>query len=85
MTLNGTVYDTDEKKIIFMLLFMTEGTAQAWKEAFVRDIISQPGQTTNFRTLLQFIANLKKAFEAPDAEGDARAKLATKTGKGLCG
>src|ERR1700678_4216164 len=27
MTLNGTIYNTDEKKIIFMLSFMTEGTA----------------------------------------------------------
>src|SRR5271168_829031 len=73
MTLNGTIYNTDEKKIIFMLSFMTEGTAQAWKEVFVRDVINN--QANNFGTLLQFIANLKKAFEAPDAEGDARAKL----------
>jgi len=75
MTLNGAVYDTDEKRIIFMLSFMTEGTARAWKEAFVRDVIAQPGPTSNFGTLKQFIDNLKKAFEAPDAEGDARAKL----------
>jgi hypothetical protein len=75
MILNGTVYDTDEKKIIFMLSFMTEGTARAWKEAFVRDVIGQPGPINNFGTLRQFIDNLKKVFEAPDAEGDARAKL----------
>src|SRR5271168_4560098 len=73
MTLNGTIYNTDEKKIIFMLSFMTEGTAQAWKEVFVQDIINN--QANNFGTLLQFIANLKKAFEAPDAKGDARARL----------
>ena len=34
MTLNGAIYDTDKKKIIFMLSYMKEGTAQAWKEAF---------------------------------------------------
>src|ERR1700678_4339838 len=75
MILNGTVYDTDEKKIIFMLPFMTKRTAQAWKEAFVRDVIGQPGPINNFGTLRQFIDNLKKVFEAPDAKGDARAKL----------
>ena len=35
LTLNRAVYETDEKKIIFMLSYMTEGTARAWKEAFV--------------------------------------------------
>ena len=35
LTLNKTVYETDEKQIIFMLSYMTERTAHAWKEAFV--------------------------------------------------
>ena len=43
------------------------------EEVFFWDVINN--QANNFGTLLQFIANLKKAFEAPDAEGDARAKL----------
>src|SRR5271155_3768606 len=73
LTLNRAVYETDEKKIIFMLSYMTEGTARAWKEAFVRDIINSP--TNDFGSLKQFTVNLKKAFEAPDSEGDARAKL----------
>src|ERR1700678_2329109 len=73
LTLNRAVYETDEKKIIFMLSYMTEGTARAWKEAFVRDIINSP--TNDFGSLKQFTANLKRAFEASDSEGDARAKL----------
>src|SRR6202522_4221091 len=73
LTLNGAVYETDEKKIIFMLSYMTEGTARARKEAFVRDIINSP--TNDFGSLKQFTADLKKAFEASDSEGDARAKL----------
>ena len=73
LTLNRPVYETDEKKIIFMLSYMTEGTARAWKEAFVRDIINSP--TNDFGSLKQFTVNLKKAFEASDSEGDARAKL----------
>src|SRR5271168_1185951 len=73
LTLNRAVYETDEKKIIFMLSYMTEGTARAWKEAFVRDVINT--QTNDFGSLKQFTANLKRAFEASDSEGDARAKL----------
>src|ERR1700677_457271 len=73
LTLNRTVYETDEKKIIFMLSYMTEGTARAWKEAFVRDIINSP--TNDFGSLKQFTIDLKKAFEASGSEGDARAKL----------
>src|SRR6202522_3158329 len=73
LTLNRTVYETDEKKIIFMLSYMMEGTARAWKEAFVRDIINSP--TNDFGSLKQFTIDLKKAFEASDSEGGARAKL----------
>src|ERR1700678_226212 len=73
LTLNRAVYKTDEKQIIFMLSHMTEGTARAWKEAFVRDVINT--QTNDFGSLKQFTVNLKKAFEASDSEGDARAKL----------
>src|ERR1700678_3614818 len=73
LTLNRAVYETDEKKIIFMLSYMTEGTARAWKEAFVRDIINSP--INDFGSLKQFTVNLKRAFEASDSEGDARAKL----------
>src|SRR6202522_59591 len=73
LTLNRAVYETDEKKIIFMLSYMTEGTARAWKEAFVRDIINSP--INDFGSLKQFTDNLKRAFEASDSEGDARAKL----------
>src|SRR6202522_3411563 len=73
LTLNRAVYETDENKIVFMLSYMTEGTARAWKEAFVREVINSP--TNNFRSLKQFTVDLKKDFEASDSEGDARAKL----------
>src|SRR6202522_1793848 len=73
LTLNRAVYETDEKKVIFMLSYMTEGAARAWKEAFVRDVINSP--INDFRSLKQFTDNLKRAFEASDSEGDARAKL----------
>src|ERR1700678_3013830 len=64
LTLNRAIYETDKKKIIFMLSYMTEGTARAWKEAFVQNIINSP--TDNFGSLKQFTVDLKKAFEASD-------------------
>src|SRR6202522_2068569 len=73
LTLNRAVYETDEKQIIYMLSYMTEGTAHAWKEAFIREVINSP--VIDFGSLKQFTVNLKKAFEASDSEGDARAKL----------
>src|ERR1700678_3298863 len=73
LTLNRAIYETDEKQIIFMLSYMMEGTARAWKEAFFRDVINT--QTNDVGSLKQFTISLKKAFEASDSEGDARAKL----------
>src|ERR1700678_2243203 len=61
LTLNRTVYKTNEKQIIFMLSYMTEGTARAWKEAFIRDVINT--QANDFGRLKQFTNNLKKVFE----------------------
>src|ERR1700678_2383211 len=52
---------------------MMEGAARAWKEAFVRDVINT--QTNDFGSIKQFTVDLKKAFEASNSEGDARAKL----------
>src|ERR1700678_3985616 len=52
---------------------MTERTACAWKEAFVRDVINSP--INDLGSLKEFTVNLKRAFEASDSEGDARAKL----------
>src|ERR1700678_720191 len=73
LNLNRAVYETNEKQIIFWLSYMMEGTACAWKEAFIRDVINT--QTNNFGSLKQFTINLKEAFEASDSKGDARAKL----------
>src|ERR1700678_4568336 len=73
LTLNRAIYETDEKQIIFMLSYMMEGTARAWKAAFVQNVINS--QANDFRSLKQFTVNLRKAFEASDSEGDARAKL----------
>ena len=73
LALNEETYNDNDKRIIFILSYMTKGTAKAWKEAFVHDALSQDPPT--FGTYKNFLEILKKAFAAADVEGDARASL----------
>ena len=73
LALNHETYDGEEKKIIFILSYMTKGTAKAWKEAFIQKIMDS--STQNFGTYKDFLAKVHKAFAAADIEGDARAAL----------
>jgi hypothetical protein len=72
LSLNGTIYNNDEKKIIFMLSHMTGGVAKEWKETYIAEALTKP---TKFGTLASFTQLLKETFSVADAEGDARAKL----------
>lgn len=69
--MNGDVYDTDEKKIAFALSYMNGGQAGPWKEMKVAEF------ATAYPTYTNFVVQLKEAFSAADAPGDARAKLKT--------
>lgn len=69
--MNGSVYDTDEKKIAFALSYMNGGQAGPWKEMKVAEF------ATAYPTYTNFVVQLKEAFSAADAPGDARAKLKT--------
>ena len=73
MALNSEIYNEDDKKIIFILSYMTKGMAKAWKEAFVQNVISRENPT--FRSYKEFLEDVHKAFAAADIEGDARATL----------
>ena len=35
LNLNVKIFNSDKKKILFVLSYMTEGTAEAWKEVFM--------------------------------------------------
>ena len=59
----------DKKKILFVLFYMTEGTAEAWKEVYMDE------KNGSYGTYADFIDVIKKAFSAADAEGEARAQL----------
>ena len=65
LELNGDIFNSDKRKILFILSYMTEGTAEAWKEVFMDKKNGTYGSYTDF------ITELKKAFSAADAEGEA--------------
>ena len=69
LDLNIEIFNSDKKKILFILSYMTEGTAEAWKEVFMDD------KNGSYGTFPEFLATLKKAFSAADAEGEAWAQL----------
>jgi hypothetical protein len=74
--INAHIYDTDEKKIIFTLSFMTDRAAAAWKEAFITDKTQKGGGFT-FGAWDTFLKVFKEGFEPIDAAGHAHLKLKT--------
>ena len=78
LTINDKVYDTNLKKIGFVLALMNNGDAASWKEQFVENCIitSAANQTQlNMGTFLAFKHDLQEAFTLYDAPGDALEKM----------
>src|SRR5882757_8818416 len=73
LLLNDPIYDQDAKKIAFVLSYMNEGPALAWKEAFLEEKLTTgsfiPGTYATFR------ATLLAAFSPSDVAGRAQAEL----------
>ena len=68
---NDDVYNSDKKKIGFVLSYMKGGTAGPWKETKLNSLIDA-GQWGNFAN---FLRELKTAFAPADEAGDARSKM----------
>jgi hypothetical protein len=68
---NFAIYDTEEKKVIFALSFMTGGTATAWKEAFTVKAITD----NDFGTWAAFKIALTEAFSPVNNAGTARTQI----------
>ena len=78
---NRAIYDNDEKKVVFVLSFMTEGDAATWREQWL-DKLDEKAKMANktdmdFGTFADFIKLLEKDFAAYDAPGDALEKIKT--------
>lgn len=71
LEINKHVYDTDERKILFMVSYCQGGTAGIWAETFVntRLLGGNLGTWTDFQT--EFVQN----FLSSDAAGEAKAEL----------
>jgi hypothetical protein len=61
LSMNTSIYDTDEKKIIFTLVLLADGSAQAWKESFLIDKAKKDGGY-HLGSAAEFIKSFKKAF-----------------------
>jgi len=72
--INAETYNTNLKKIAFMLSLMEEGDAASWKQQLIEETLDQAllsGTNPDFGTFGNFISSLKEAFEPYDSEGDA--------------
>ena len=72
--INLHIYDTDDKKIVFILSFLTDGAAQTWKESFLTEKTKKEGGY-NLGTATTFTTVLKDAFSPSDIAGNAQAGL----------
>jgi len=71
--INAETYNTNLKKIAFMLSLMVEGDAASWKQQLIEEMLDQAllaGTDPDFRTFGNFIGSLKEAFEPYDSGGD---------------
>ena len=74
LTINKEHYNTNDKKIAFVMSFMTDRDAALWKQEFISKVIRDSvtaGNEITFGTCKSFIESLEKSFLPYDAPGDA--------------
>jgi hypothetical protein len=77
LDMNQSIYNTDRLKIEFILSYMNDGEAANWKEYYL-DTLEDPNTgMPNFPTLVMFLADVRKAFQAADRVQDAVNRLET--------
>jgi Domain of unknown function (DUF4939) len=78
MDVNHKVYNTDSRKIAFVLSFMTAGAAATWKAQFIDKANTRPAPANpndKLGTYTSFRKHLKKAFSMFDLVKDVLNKL----------
>ena len=73
LDVNSDTYNTDKKKIRYMLSFMNNGDAKSWKAQFLQSSTKDDG--LDLGTWPDFLKEIKKAFKPYDAPGDAFEEL----------
>ena len=74
LTINKEHYNNDDKKIAFIMSFMTDGDTTLWKEEFIGKVIRESiarGDDISFGSYKKFIESLEKSFAPYDVPGDA--------------
>ena len=71
--LTSMTYNNNDKRVAYVLSFMTKGTAKTWKEAFITDTNSAGVLTLGAYNALN--TTLLKVFATGDTKGEARSKL----------
>jgi hypothetical protein len=70
LQMNRSVYDTDEKKVGYILSLMTEGTAAIWRDNFLRPSENEL-EVYDFPTNRNFVLLLKNNFQDTDEKAEA--------------
>jgi hypothetical protein len=82
LDMNQNIYNTDQLKIDFILSYMNDGKATNWKEYYLDTLEDSTTGMPNFPTLVMFLVDVQKAFQAADQVQDAVNRLETlKQGK----
>ena len=79
LTINQEIYQTDEKKIGFMLSLLNEGEAGAWKEQFIQEMFNETvtsgAAEMTFGTFVDFVKRLKESSEPHNNAADTLTQL----------
>jgi hypothetical protein len=73
MCANAEIYNTEEKKVLFMLLFMNRGVAGSWKQGKTAVYL----KAGNFGTFDEFKKAVQTTFTPIDDKGVAKTELRT--------
>ena len=77
LLVNEDIYNNDDMKIMFVLSYMTKGSALTWAATFWENSVNTTG-TITLGTYMNFIAKFNKDFKQRDVTGTAIAWLTTK-------
>ena len=75
LTVNNGVYDTNHKKIGFLLSLLSEGPAKVWKQQWYKANKTANAGAYVAPTLTDFLRQLLKSFKEVDEEGSALLRL----------
>ena len=79
LVVNKEIYQSDEKKIGFLLSLLNDREAGAWKEQFIQEAFDEAmangGAKMTFGTFPDFLKKLKESFEPHNDTADALTQL----------